>query len=221
MKMFAVNGSPRLTNNTATVLRHALDGARAAGFETEMVHLYKLRFTGCKSCFACKLLHGEFHGRCCLSDDLAPVLESLKEADAIIFGTPIYLFNISSGMSAFLERFLFPHIMYDKDCYTQYPKKLPHAFIFTMNDTVEGMKAHGVPDYLAGVQKHPAMIFQTPTNTLYVNNTYQFSDYSKYESSAFNEEDKRNYLKEIFPIDCQKAFDLGRSLAEAAIELNS
>ena len=54
MKVIAVNGSPRKTWNTATLLQKALDGAKSVDADTELVHLYDLNFKGCTSCFACK-----------------------------------------------------------------------------------------------------------------------------------------------------------------------
>ncbi len=42
MKVIAFNGSPRKEWNTATLLRHALQGAAAQGAETELIHLYDL-----------------------------------------------------------------------------------------------------------------------------------------------------------------------------------
>lgn len=39
MKFIAFNGSPRKGWNTATMLKHAVEGAAAAGAETETVHL--------------------------------------------------------------------------------------------------------------------------------------------------------------------------------------
>ena len=59
MKVLAINGSPRKTWNTATLLRNTLDGAASQGAETELVHLYDLDYTGCTSCFACKLKGGK------------------------------------------------------------------------------------------------------------------------------------------------------------------
>ena len=59
MKVIAVNGSPRKTWNTATLLEHALAGAAGSGAETEQVHLYDLEFKGCISCFACKKIGGK------------------------------------------------------------------------------------------------------------------------------------------------------------------
>ena len=43
--------------------------------------------------------------------------------------------------------------------------------------------------------------------------TYQFDDYSKYEAAMFDEKHKSEVKAKQFPIDCQKAFDLGVRLA--------
>jgi multimeric flavodoxin WrbA len=47
MKVLAFNGSPRRKWNTATLLNHALEGAASKGAETELIHLYDLRYKGC------------------------------------------------------------------------------------------------------------------------------------------------------------------------------
>ena len=77
MLVIAVNGSPRKTWNTATLLKEVLKGARAAGADTELVHLYDLDYAGCKSCFACKKVGGRSYGRCAVRDGLRPILEGI------------------------------------------------------------------------------------------------------------------------------------------------
>ena len=44
------------------------------------------------------------------------------------------------------------------------------------------------------------------------NDTYQFDDYSKYVSTAYNAEDKERRRKEEFPKDRKRAFEMGVSL---------
>ena len=39
MKIIGVNGSPRKNNNTAILLRNALEGVATQGAETEMINL--------------------------------------------------------------------------------------------------------------------------------------------------------------------------------------
>lgn len=43
--------------------------------------------------------------------------------------------------------------------------------------------------------------------------TYQFSDYAKYEAPMFDEKHKAEVKAEQFPIDCKKSFDMGVRLA--------
>ena len=108
MKFYAVNGSPRKKNNTAILLQEALDGVKsvqAKDAETELIHLYDYNYKPCVSCFQCKLLDGKSYGQCALNDELTPILKKLAEADGIIFGSPIYLGNITGGMRSFFERF--------------------------------------------------------------------------------------------------------------------
>ena len=112
--LIAINGSPRKNWNTAQLLQHAVKGAEDAGASTEIINLYTLNFKGCTSCFACKL-KSRPHGSCAMKDDLSPVLEKIKNADAIIFGTPIYFMNLSAGMIAFIERLFFSNYIYSDE----------------------------------------------------------------------------------------------------------
>lgn len=68
--VIAVNGSPRKKWNTATLLKHALEGGKSLGADTELVHLYDLDYKGCTSCFACKLKGGKSYGKCATKDEL-------------------------------------------------------------------------------------------------------------------------------------------------------
>ena len=45
--------------------------------------------------------------------------------------------------------------------------------------------------------------------SLWVTDTYQFSDYSKYMSTLFDPETKKRHREEQFPKDCANAFGLG------------
>ncbi|MCX5799113.1 MAG: flavodoxin family protein, partial [Proteobacteria bacterium] len=44
--------------------------------------------------------------------------------------------------------------------------------------------------------------------------TYQFKDYSKVVAGRFDPEKKAKRRKEIFPKDCEKAFDMGARFAK-------
>ena len=216
MQFYAVNGSPRKKCNTATVLAKALEGVTAACPETqtEMLHLYDYNYKGCISCFECKRLGGKSYGRCAVRDELAPVLEKLALADGIIFGSPVYFKGITGEMRSFFERFLFPCLVYDAEYSSIAPKKMKTAFIYTMNVTESFMNEMHYPEHLGGMESFTGRML-TPPAVLYVNDTYQFTDYSKYKVECFSEEAKLKRRQEVFPQDCQKAFELGMNMARA------
>lgn len=90
MKVILLNRSRRKSCNAHKLLMEAERGAKEMGAETEMIHLYDLNYTDCKSCFACKLRGNKTNGVCAVRDDLRPVLEKLHEANAVIIATSIY-----------------------------------------------------------------------------------------------------------------------------------
>ncbi|AGX44583.1 flavodoxin family protein [Clostridium saccharobutylicum] len=214
MKVIAINGSPRKNKNTVTILNKALEGAASRGAETELIHLYDQNYKGCVSCFACKLKDGKSYGKCALKDDLTPILEKVSNADAIIFGSPIYLHSVTGAMRSFLERLIFQYLVYDKDHSSLFQRKIPAGFIYTMNVTNEQFKSEYEND-LKSLQVYIEKTFGS-FESLAVNDTYQFNDYSKYVSSLFDEKKKRKVKEEQFPKDCQNAFNMGVRFVEQA-----
>ena len=212
MKVMAFNGSPRKKWNTATLLEKALEGAASQGAETELIHLYDLNFKGCMSCFACKTKDGESYGRCAVKDELAPVLEKVEGAHAIILGSPIYYGSVSGEMRSFIERLVFPFMKYSNPPQSIFPGKINTGLIYTMNVTEEGMKQHGFDQHLGFNEMVLQMIFGA-SESLFSFDTYQFKDYSSVVADMFDPEKKAESREKNFPEDCKKAFELGARLA--------
>ncbi len=101
MKVIAFNGSPRKKANTATLIEAVLRGAASKGAETRMVNLNELNMKGCQGCEACK----KKPGACAYKDDLQPLLQEMKECDAIVLGSPIYWFRTSAQLKMLIDRF--------------------------------------------------------------------------------------------------------------------
>lgn len=219
MKVIAINGSPRKTWNTADVLKNALDGARAVAEDVsaESVNLYELNYQGCISCFRCKLLGGPSYGRCAVNDDLKPVLSKIIEADAVIFGSPIYFSDVSGMMRCMLERLCFPLFVYDKDYTSLAPKKTRTGFIYTMNVQYKVMEDLGYIQRLKVMENFVGRIFHHKPLVQYVNNTLQFKDYSKYMAVLFSEKEKLEYREKHFPEDCKDAYQMGAALVVEAM----
>ena len=207
-KIIAINGSPRKNGNTAILLNKALEGAAEAGAETELINLYDLSYKGCISCFACKRQGGKSYGKCICADDLLPVLKKIEQADALILGSPIYFGTVTGEMRSFMERLLYPYFVYDEKGSTLFSKKIPTGFIYTMNVDEEKLKELGY-EYNFKLNARFMKIIFGSSETLFVTDTYQFDDYSKYVASKFNVPQKEQRRQTEFPNDCLKAFAMG------------
>ncbi len=213
MKIMAFNGSPRKKWNTATLLSKALEGAASKGAETELFHLYDLNFKGCISCFACKTLGGKSYGRCAVQDDLAPIFSRVEQADAIIMGSPIYWGHVSGEMKSFMDRLLFQYLTYTDPPGSLFPNKIKTGFIYTMNVTEEIMKEW---EYAVNFNRYEVVLRRTFGESEYMCcfDTLQFNDYSKVLATRFDPVKKKKRHEEVFPLDCQRAYEMGVRLAE-------
>ncbi len=100
MKIAILNGSPR-TENTAAMVEAFREGATAAGHEVEVLHVGKMKIAGC---LACEYCHGKGAGTCVQKDDMEKVMPAYKEADMIVFASPIYYSNLTAQLSAAMQR---------------------------------------------------------------------------------------------------------------------
>lgn len=208
MNILGINGGPRKKWNTAMLLEKTLEGAASQGASTELIHLYDLNYTGCKSCFSCKLKNGESYGKCSLNDELTPILRKIEEIDALILGSPIYLGVVTGEMHSFIERLIFPYLVYDQERSTLYPKNIPVTFIYTMGAPEEVIKHFYIDKHIELNENFLNRIIG-PTESLIVTDTLQFDDYSKYMAPLFDEDAKKERHEKEFPQDCQKAYNIG------------
>lgn len=215
MKVIAVNGGPRKTWNTAALLNKAIDGARSVGADVDVFHLYDLNYKGCMSCLSCKRVDNKRAGRCAMKDGLSDVLEAISGCDVLLLASPIYFSNVTGEMRSFLERLFFSKLSYNVGHRSIFEGSVASGFIYTMNVTDELVKQLHYDDVFRFYQDR-LQILKGASEYLISTDTYQFTDYSKYEASMFDESHKALVKRERFPLDCQKAFDMGARLASAA-----
>ena len=110
MKVIAFNGSPRRGGNTQTIIEAVLKGAASKGAETRLVNLYELNMQGCIGCEGCK----KELGTCVQKDDLSPLLKEMMTYDAIVLGTPIYVYHVTAQLKALIDRF-YCYVGYEMD----------------------------------------------------------------------------------------------------------
>lgn len=96
------SGSPRPDGNTHFLVKEALAAAEAAGAEVRFHDLNTTPVQGCQACMACK---GPGHeGRCAVDDAFTAMHADLQQAEAIIFGAPVYIGYWSGQAKNFIDR---------------------------------------------------------------------------------------------------------------------
>jgi len=215
-KIIAINCSPRSTWNTATLVREAAKGAEEEGIQVNVIDLYKLeKFTGCVSCFACKL--PENPGKCVCRDGLTPVLEEIRNADGLIIGTPNYLGDVSAGFRSLYERLIFQSLTYKTEVRSYNQRQIPVLMIMTSNASDEFYDQIGYDQMLQRYQGS-FNTFAGPTKLLISSDTLQVVDYGRYQWTMFDPDAKNARHETVFPEDMKKAFDLGAQMARGSWE---
>ncbi|MDY6916342.1 MAG: flavodoxin family protein [Chloroflexota bacterium] len=106
MKIVAIVGSPRPRGNTSYLVDQALDEAARHGIETQKIFLSQYAVGGCQGHDNCAS-----QSECLQKDDAPWILERFRQADGVILATPVYYFNMTAQMKAFIDRnyFLYMH----------------------------------------------------------------------------------------------------------------
>lgn len=209
-KIIAINAGPRKGWNTDQLIKEAVKGAESAGAEVEYIDLYRLeKFTGCISCFACKLQ--KTYGKCMCKDGLYEVLEKIREADGLIIGSPNYLGNLTAGFRALYERLVFQSLTYNKEQPNCNNHMIPVLLITTSNC---GEEMYGMIGYDAMLESYQKTLesFVGPTEVFICGNTLQVNDYSRYTWTIFDPDEKKKHHDETFDEYLKKAYEKGVAL---------
>ncbi len=100
-KIIIVKGSPRKSGNSATLAEQVAAGAQAAGAEVESFYLHGLDIQPCDACEACQ---GAADLDCIIDDDMQTLYPKVRQADAIVYASPIYWFTVSAQLKLFMDR---------------------------------------------------------------------------------------------------------------------
>lgn len=98
-QIVAVYGSPRRKGNTATLLKHAVQGAVDAGAQVNEIILRDLKMSPCLEIYACKK-----EGRCAIKDDFHNVVDQILSADGLILASPIFFYSVSAHTKILMDR---------------------------------------------------------------------------------------------------------------------
>lgn len=97
--VLVISTSLRNHSNSEVLAEAFAKGAAEAGNQVEFVSLKEKDIRFCKGCLACQKTL-----KCVIADDAPEIVEKMKEAEVIAFGSPIYYYEMSGQMKTFLDR---------------------------------------------------------------------------------------------------------------------
>jgi multimeric flavodoxin WrbA len=106
-KVLVISTSLRAKSNSDILTERLIAGAKDAGHEVEHISLKGKKLQFCIGCLSCQKTQ-----KCVLNDDANLIAEKVKDADTLVFATPIYYYEMSGQMKTLIDRM---NAMYEQD----------------------------------------------------------------------------------------------------------
>ena len=99
------DGGPRSDafSKTTFMTKNFCKGVESAGASVEYIKLKDKDIHYCAGCYQCWT---KTPGECIYKDDMGELRKKIREADLVIFSSPLYIFNVTGIMKNFLDRLL-------------------------------------------------------------------------------------------------------------------
>ena len=98
-KVLIISTSLRGGSNSDILANECAKGAKEAGHDVELLSLKGKDIKYCIGCLSCQKT-----GMCVLKDDVADIMVKVKEAEVIVYATPIYYYEMCGQMKTLLDR---------------------------------------------------------------------------------------------------------------------
>ena len=98
-KVLILSTSLRGGSNSDILARECERGAKEAGHEVEYISLKGKEIKYCIGGLSCQT-----KGSCVLKDDVAEIMAKVKDAEVIVYATPIYYYEMAGQMKTLLDR---------------------------------------------------------------------------------------------------------------------
>lgn len=98
-KVVIVSSTMRKGGNSELLAEEFAKGAREVGNEIETIFLRNHSLEFCKGCMACLKAK-----KCVIKDDTTELMEKVRNADILVFATPIYYYAMCGQLKTFLDR---------------------------------------------------------------------------------------------------------------------
>ena len=113
MRIALINGSPRKNGCTAECIKILTEAFKSHGVETVSIEI-PCEIKHCCNCRECK----KADSICVIDSYMKYAEEIINNSDALIIGSPVYYYSITSQLQAFITRLCYsrPHILEHKLC---------------------------------------------------------------------------------------------------------
>lgn len=102
MKVTTILGSPNKKGKTSAVLALAEEKLIAQGHEIDRIDVTNYQINGCLGCYSC--MRNSDAAGCVQKDDADKVLNRITAADAVIYASPLYCFDLTAQMKPLIDR---------------------------------------------------------------------------------------------------------------------
>ena len=102
MKVLMINGSPKVSGNTALALKEMEAIFAAEGIEVETVQVGHKDVRGCIACGSCYQ-----KGKCVFDDIVNELAPKFEECDGLVVASPVYYASANATLVAVLDRLFY------------------------------------------------------------------------------------------------------------------
>ncbi|MFW9946947.1 MAG: NAD(P)H-dependent oxidoreductase [Candidatus Odinarchaeota archaeon] len=126
-KIVVFDGGPRNNkfSKTSFMVNNFIEGAKEAGASVEYFKLNDYNIHDCSGCYSC---FTKTPGECIYKDDMTMLRKKYREADLVVFASPLYVFNVTGILKRFLDRLcpiLKPYMVFNKQGSVYHPDRCP------------------------------------------------------------------------------------------------
>ena len=152
MKVLLLNGSSRKNGTTFTALEEISLALAKEQIETEIFQLGNPELHDCSGCGACRRI-----GKCAYDDIVNEFVRKARQANAFVFGSPVYYAHPSGRILSFLDRAFY---------------SAPSAFAFKPAASVAAARRSGTTASFDVLNKYFAICNMPIVTSQYWNNIY-------------------------------------------------
>ncbi len=99
MNILGILGSPRKRGNTEVLIDIALKEAKGHGATVSKAALRDRSIAPCDGCGKCQK-----SGKCAVKDDMQEIYQKMRDADGILWATPVYFWSMSGQTKIAMDR---------------------------------------------------------------------------------------------------------------------